>query len=207
MTNPTPPCIGFRRLDVEAAESWIAQALKLKLFATNEINAWCDDETRSGQTGLLIDDRFQASDVAGLLKRWPRGRLFTEQADLRWEQLTATEIHVVVIAARQHLDNLGMEGILELEAEGAPRTLLLWGKREGNAWREERIPDLPGYMPTSWQGEYAGLTVQHYRAEWPDRREAFCGERRIVRYLGYDGGYNPPADPRFEQPNPNRATP
>jgi hypothetical protein len=206
MSNPALEMIGFRRLDKDAAAEWFARALKL--FNTGLINAWCDDETSSGTEGLLIADNKTADAVADYITRWPRGRLFTEQADLRWEQFDAATIHIVMIVGMQELLNLGIteSDILELEREGEPRTLLLWGSYDGKHWREDRIPDIHSYMPNPWQGPYAGLNVQDYRADWPDKRASFRSERRIVRYFAYDRNVNPPDDSRFKQPNSSGAT-
>jgi hypothetical protein len=118
--------ISFRQVDHQTDPGWFALALQ-KLGDT-AIHAWCDDESQSGKKGLLIADDLQRNAITDYLTRWPRGRLFTAVADLRWERLDASRSHVVLIADGDEHQQLGMEGMLDLTAMGRERHLLLWGE-------------------------------------------------------------------------------
>ena len=189
--------IGYLQIDAAMITGWFAQALTT--LGDDPLNAWCDDERQTGKAGLLIADDLAAADVRDFAARWPRGRLFTPVADLRWEQLASGALHAVLIADVNEHQRLGMQGVLPLRPEGPARSLMLWGEYRDKAWREERIPGLTSYLPASWSGSRAALKVQEYRASWPDPRQPFAAERLVVRYLAYDGNFEPTNDPRFQR--------
>jgi hypothetical protein len=166
----------------------------LKAFTDQRLNAYLEDP--ADRNGLRITDELDLADAVDLLRQWPHGRLFTPQADLRWERARNGDMYVVVIT-----DNALPAGACQpatlTRIDGDPDQpckILLWGQYRNGAWYEDRIPRLSTgarFYPQHWQGPYAAIIIHTYEMPLPARRAEFAGVRRIVRYIAYDGNFNP----------------
>jgi hypothetical protein len=144
--------------------------------------------------GVLIAEPTTAPVGPVVWRHWPQGRLFSPEADLRWEQMTPAQVHVVVITAAPLGAPWDTEAILELEpVHPDDEYLLLWGRLEHGIWQEGRIPSLQRMYPPHWSGPYAALVTRTYEADWPEASSV----RTVTRYIRYDGNYRPRLDPRF----------
>jgi hypothetical protein len=174
---------------IDAAEVAATFRALLAVFTDEVLNAYL--ENVNDPDGIKIADDIAHPTAVDLPEHWPQGRLFTHQADLRWERTRNGGLHAVLITdadlptrAREPLELTLVGG------EDHTQRVLLWGEYRRSAWREERIPRLnsdQSVYPATWSGPYAAIITREYEAPLPAQRPKFAGVRSVVRYLAYDG--------------------
>lgn len=178
---------------IDAAEIASRFSALLGFFTDDLLNAYL--EAAYDPDGIRVADDMPRATAAALPERWPQGRLFTRQADLRWERTKDRGLHAVLIADGEL--PASVREPLDLTPIGKPnhqQRVLLWGEHRNNAWREERIPRLNGdqlVYPKNWTGPYAAIITCSYEAPLLAQRPEFAGVRTVVRYLDYDGNFDP----------------
>ncbi len=171
--------IGYRTDATDAYAAAVDEAWAIIGSATP--SAWLENPARAN--GLLLrDGDVQQGEARQWLMTWPEGRLFGPGGEIRWIQLDAARVHLVLISDAMALPETynARETISHLHDE----CTLLWGSYSAskNAWLEGRIPELR--YPAHWRGPYAGLRMRYYElAASPSR--PYISE--IIRYLAYDG--------------------
>lgn len=205
--------MSYAMLKSEALQIY-AESIR-QLLGSDPLCAWLEDPLDEGGLRLRenVDPRQVALHAGGvqlpedanpaggpaIQRRWPQGRLFNQRIDLQWEGMR-DYLHLAAIS--EAALPAPFEGHVPLEAiDAEPRFLLLWGRHDPQkGWIEGRIPSLAGIYPPAWNGPHAAIAARAYEATWsydPHDPTALPSARVVTRYLGYDGNYNPPQDPRF----------
>ena len=195
--NPTGSWIACAPEALQGSFATIVRACWPFVCGQDELaSAWLEDDPLYADGLRLRDAALGADDANGglsldqaqaLPKRWPEGRIFGSQGELRWECRSADTMDLVLTTDRPAEGALpdGFDHKLDLDALGE-EALLLWGNNEKGSWSEERIPQLP--YPSQWQGPYATILSRSYLHIGCEDR---LYESRIVRYRGYNGAYQP----------------
>lgn len=174
---------------IDAADVVSMFSILLAVFTDQVLNAYLEDP--DDPDGMRVADDMLRTTAVELPERWPQGRLFTWQADLRWERIRDAGLHAVMITEKNLPINARDPQDLTPVGDGTCK-VLLWGEYRHDAWREERIPRLNGgqvVYPRHWNGPFAAIITRQYELPLPApaRHPEFAGVRRVVRYLAYDG--------------------
>ncbi|NJN66280.1 MAG: hypothetical protein HC884_05995 [Chloroflexaceae bacterium] len=154
-------------------------------LGTDGVSAWLEDPLRGDGFGLRDGD-VTLDEAQQWLVAWPQGRLFGAAGEVQWVCRDDDDGRVHLVLTSDHGVPAGSAyaaTALDLETVG-DEEMFLWGRYRGQAWREDRLSELR--YPPAWRGPYATLQTRIYEHLAGEQRPY---DRRIVRYVGYDGNH------------------